>query len=122
MAIMVKALICGSRHYDNYDKVKETVKSLVDEHGKIIIIEGGAKGADTLAKNAAIELGIEYREYKADWKRYGRAAGPKRNQLMLDTENPDLVIAFHEDLESGKGTKDMLKRAEKAGVKTIIYE
>lgn len=122
MVIMVKVLICGSRHYDNYDKVKETVKSLVDEHGKIIIIEGGAKGADTLAKNAAIELGIEYREYKADWKRYGRAAGPKRNQLMLDTENPDLVIAFHEDLESGKGTKDMLKRAEKAGVKTIIYE
>lgn len=119
---MVKVLICGSRHYDNYDKVKETVKSLVDEHGKIIIIEGGAKGADTLAKNAAIELGIEYREYKADWKRYGRAAGPKRNQLMLDTENPDLVIAFHEDLESGKGTKDMLKRAEKEGVKTIIYE
>jgi hypothetical protein len=41
---------------------------------------------------------------------------------MLDTENPDLVIAFHEDLESGKGTKDMLKRAEKAGVKTIIHE
>ena len=122
MVIMVKVLICGSRHYDNYDKVKETVKSLVDEHGKIIIIEGGAKGADTLAKNAAIELGIEYREYKADWKRYGRAAGPKRNQLMIDTENPDLVIAFHEDLESGKGTKDMLKRAEKAGVKTIIYE
>ncbi len=122
MVIMVKVLICGSRHYDNYDKVKETVKSLVDEHGKIIIIEGGAKGADTLAKNAAIELGIEYREYKADWKRYGRAAGPKRNQLMLDTENPDLVIAFHEDLESGKGTKDMLKRAEKAGVKTIIHE
>jgi len=34
---MVKVLICGSRHYDNYDKVKETVKSLVDEHGKIII-------------------------------------------------------------------------------------
>ncbi len=122
MVIMVKVLICGSRHYDNYDKVKETVKSLEDEHGKIIIIEGGAKGADTLAKNAAIELGIEYREYKADWKRYGRAAGPKRNQLMLDTENPDLVIAFHEDLESGKGTKDMLKRAEKAGVKTIIHE
>ena len=122
MVIMVKVLICGSRHYDNYDKVKETVKSLVDEHGKIIIIEGGAKGADTLAKNAAIELGIEYREYKADWKRYGRAAGPKRNQLMIDTENPDLVIAFHEDLESGKGTKDMLKRAEKEGVKTIIYE
>ena len=53
--------------------------------------------------------------------RYGRGAGPRRNRQMLD-ENPDisLVLAFHEDLGRSKGTRDMVRRSEKKGIRTKI--
>jgi hypothetical protein len=35
---------------------------------------------------------------------------------MLDTEQPDLVIAFHKNLAASKGTADMVKYARKKGV------
>lgn len=56
-------------------------------------------------------MGVE--SFPANWSQYGHAAGPIRNQKMLD-QNPDLVIAFHFDLEHSKGTKDMINRAKKA--------
>ncbi len=59
-------------------------------------------------------------EYPADWKRYGRAAGRIRNALMLEYEKPDLVIAFHEDLSTSRGTLDMLKRAKLAGIASRV--
>lgn len=117
----MKVLICGSRYYKNYDKILNIVKSLKDNFKNIVIIEGGASGADEFAKKVAIELHIDFKEYKADWKKYGRAAGPKRNQLMLDSENPDLVIAFHENLQSSKGTKDMINRAKKNNIKVEVF-
>ena len=50
-----------------------------------------------------------------------RAAGPIRNQRMLVEGKPDLVIAFHDDLESSRGTKDMIKRSLKAGIRVWHY-
>ena len=91
------------------------------KYDDIIVVEGGAPGADLLSKKAAISLNIEYREYKADWKKYGRAAGPKRNQQMLDCERPDLVVAFHPNINESKGTKDMVNRARKANIPVEIY-
>jgi hypothetical protein len=115
----MKVLICGDRNYQDYTKVLSHIKSLLVDHKELLIIEGGAKGADTLAKEAAIECGVKYKEIKADWKRYGRAAGPKRNQQMLD-ENPNLVLAFHPNINESKGTKDMVNRARKAGIEVLV--
>jgi hypothetical protein len=50
------------------------------------------------------------RAFPADWNRFGPAAGPIRNRLMLD-ENPDLVIAFHSDLSNSRGTADTVTEA-----------
>jgi hypothetical protein len=50
----------------------------------------------------------------ADWEKWGTAAGPKRNQMMLD-QKPDIVLAF----PGGRGTADMIARAEQAGVEVI---
>jgi hypothetical protein len=86
----------------------------------ITVISGGAKGADSLAVRAAKHLGFVFREYYADWYRFGKAAGPLRNQRMLDLEDPDLVVAFHEDIDSSKGTKDMVRRALNRGVEVAI--
>lgn len=124
----MKVLICGSRDYRDYKKIYDFLSDLKKQYESVIVVEGGNedrldknKSADYLAKVAAEKLGLEVREYKADWKSYGRAAGPKRNKKMLEEEKPDLVVAFHEDIEKSKGTKDMVKQSEKAGVEVVRF-
>jgi hypothetical protein len=73
----------------------------------------------TLARRIAEELGLEVRKYPAKWHTYGKAAGPIRNREMLK-ENPELVIAFHDDIKNSKGTKDMVTIAQKAGITVVI--
>jgi hypothetical protein len=87
---------------------------------QLTIIEGGCRGADKIGGWLAKELGMNVIEEKADWFKYGKAAGPIRNQLMLDKYRPELVVAFHNDLEHSKGTKDMLYRAKEQGFETRL--
>ena len=49
---------------------------------------------------------------RLDWKKYGKKAGPLRNQQMLEEGKPDLVVAF----PGGNGTADMVRRAKKANI------
>ena len=79
------------------------------------IIHGTASGADLLAGEVAKEMGLIVQEYPAHWARYGRAAGPIRNRLMLD-QVPDLVLAFHDNINASKGTKDCLEEAQRRGI------
>ncbi|WP_152966102.1 hypothetical protein [Pseudobacteroides cellulosolvens] len=74
-----------------------------------------------MAVRAARQCGIKYIEYPADWQRFGESAGPIRNALMLKMEKPDLVLIFHDDLASSKGSRDMLSRAIKAGISYRVY-
>jgi hypothetical protein len=80
------------------------------------IIHGGARGADSMAGEFANETGIEEIVFPADWKMYGRRAGPIRNQQMLDEGKPDLVVAF----PGGRGTADMVGRARTAGIEVRL--
>lgn len=85
-----------------------------------VLIEGNAKGADKLAGKWADENHVAHLTYPADWDKHKKAAGAIRNQQMLDEGKPTLVIAF----PGGDGTKDMVRRAKKAGlpVYEVIYE
>ena len=89
-------------------------------HADVTIIHGGASGADNLAGEAAKELGFEVEVYPADWKTYGKSAGPIRNRQMIN-QRPDLVWAFHDNLRDSKGTKDMVRVARQLGYKVTIY-
>ncbi len=86
-----------------------------------MIIHGGAPGADMTADRIARKRGHTVIEVKANWDLYGDAAGPIRNQKMLDDWNPDKVTAFHEDIVNSKGTKDMIERARKAFVPVEVF-
>jgi hypothetical protein len=112
-------LICGDRFWTKIDPIK---KELEQYNKDTIIIHGACKGADSLAGYIARRLGFKnIKEYPADWKQFGKSAGPIRNRQMLK-ENPDieLVLAFHEYINESKGTKDMLAVAESAGIKTKL--
>lgn len=110
---MKRVLVCGGREFDNWNRLVSAMeRNGVFPINTVAIIQGGAKGADFLAKTWAKSVGIPVDEYPADWKTHGKAAGGIRNQKMLDEGKPDLVIAF----PGGAGTADMVRRAEKAGV------
>ncbi len=113
-----RVLVCGDREWTDKDLIKLVLSTV---HGPVTVIHGGCRGADEIAGNAAFNMGFKVEQYDANWKKYGRAAGPIRNQVMLDA-SIDLVLAFHPDLSKSKGTKDMVARARKAGVTVEVYD
>jgi len=111
----MRVLVCGGRDYDDLTAMRAALATYNPTCA--VLIHGDARGADALAKRVARDLGwSEVRAYAADWKHCGHAAGPVRNQRMIDHGKPHLVLAF----PGGKGTADMVRRAEKAGV-TVIH-
>lgn len=74
-----------------------------------------------MAKAVAQSQGYTVESYPADWKRYGRAAGPIRNRQMLEEGKPDLIIAFHSNLAESRGTANMVKIARKAGIEVRVF-
>lgn len=101
----MKVLICGSRDWTDKDAIRRRVAELP---AGTEIVEGGARGADQLAHQVASARGLPVTTVKADWERYGRSAGFKRNIEMLDME-PDLVLAFR--LNNSRGTGHTIQEA-----------
>ena len=110
-------------------RIREELEPLfLTSDGTFTLIHGLADGADKLSE-CALRLmsphGEDERDwkvlqYKANWKKYGRAAGPIRNQQMLDEGKPDLVLAFWKN--KSRGTEDMIRRARKVGVEVRVIE
>lgn len=119
---MVKRIvIAGCRTYDNYDEAHDFIDACLAHMGEteeIIIISGGASGADALGERYAKENGLAVERYPAEWGTYGRGAGPRRNQKMA--ELCDFVICFWDG--QSKGTKSMIACAKKCGKPVWIKE
>lgn len=112
----LRVLVCGSRHWSNRDAIEVVLSELPPE---TVIIEGEARGADSIARDVAKKLGFAIEPYPADWQRYGRSAGHIRNKQMLVEGKPDLVLAFQED--ASRGTQNMINLARAAGVRCVVY-
>lgn len=119
MKVNMKILVTGDRHYKKMNIIERELKKFPSS---TVIIHGKAPGADTLAGFVAEKLGMKVIPFDAKWHIYGRAAGPKRNQKMLDEGKPDMVLAFHDNIEDSAGTKDMINKGIKAGKKVILIE
>ena len=113
----MKVLVCGSRHFNDYALLKETLDGIT---GITKIIHGAARGADTLAGQYGERAEIPVQAFPADWGTHKRAAGPIRNIQMLKEGKPDLVVAFMGP--NSRGTKHMVTIAQKQGVETIIVD
>lgn len=116
----MRILVCGSRDWDDFEmillKLKEAGGESAGDMPDVIVIDGAARGADSLANRAAIQLRYGTLRFPANWEKHGKTAGPIRNQEMLDKGKPDLVLAFSNHFETSRGTADMIRRATKAGI------
>jgi hypothetical protein len=117
----VRLLVCGGRDYDDRDHIWNTLCDIDAKRGPIeVVIHGAATGADSEAMiwaqtertNGRI---IKHAPFVADWYTHGKAAGPIRNQRMIDEGKPDLVVAF----PGGRGTADMVSRAKTSNIEVF---
>ena len=114
----MRVLVSGDRDWDDPEAIRRELSKLPSD---TIIIHGAARGADSLADDVAKELGFERDPYPALWEKYYKAAGPIRNQQMIDEGKPDLILAFHPNIQESKGTKDMIKRAVSHSIPFQIF-
>lgn len=121
----MKVIVCGGRDY--YDSVTffREMDRIHAERKLTLIIEGGQRtrdeyrgiigGADYWAYMWACSRKVLHVREDAEWLKYGKGAGPRRNQTMIEKHQPDAVIAF----KGRAGTQDMIRRAYECGLEVI---
>lgn len=111
----MRTIIAGTRDIVDYD----VLKRVVDEVPWTItrVLNGGARGVDLLGVIWATENNIPVDNYPANWKAYGRSAGPMRNAQMA--MNADCLIAIWDGKSAG--TKNMIEIARRAGLEVVVY-
>ena len=117
-----KVVIAGGRDFNNFPnlctKLDGYLKEKVKTH-KIVIISGGARGADTLGEKYAQLRRFSVIKMKADWEKHGKSAGFVRNGDMLNAA--DGIVCFWN--KQSKGTKHMIDITTKANkpLRLIYY-
>jgi hypothetical protein len=112
----MRVLVCGGRRFNDPLTLGSWLGGIHNNNGPItLLIEGGAPGADRMAREFAKWKGIPVQTFEADWETLGRSAGPIRNRKMLIEGKPDLVVAF----EGGVGTANMIAQAKEHGVRVF---
>lgn len=113
----MRLLVCGGRYYSYPERLNQYLDHFALSHDIECVIEGEATGADTMAREWAEERGIPVEKYPANWKKYGRAAGPLRNKQMVKEGKPDYGIAFYDRAkEESRGTRNMVGQLKEAGI------
>lgn len=133
---MLRILVTGSRDFGNYNVVSRALVVAIEtliknnpDDKEIVVVHGGARGADTLAddfvlRSALFMTGKGYRlrseKHRADWNKYNKAAGPIRNQEMVDL-GADICLKFIKHGAANTGTTDCARRAAKAGIEIMEF-
>lgn len=118
---MKRLLVTGSRSWTDREAIRGALRQAWRDlqPGPIVLVHGAARGADVIARDIWTGGGLPDEPHPADWKTYGRAAGPRRNQEMVDL-GADLVLAFPSP--DSIGTRDCIRKARAAGIKVWVYE
>lgn len=114
------AIVTGSRDWDDSAFIESR---LVASCCSTVVQGGCLTGADRIARDWAKYFDIEIVTYKANWNKYGRAAGPLRNRRMLEPykDNPNaIVMAFR--LNKSRGTTTTIDIANEFKMDLRIYD
>ena len=111
----MRVIVSGSRSITNYDLVKHQIE-LSGFHITELVC-GGANGVDKFGEKFAKEKNIKIKYFLPDWHKYGKAAGPIRNEEMA--KYADFLIAIWDG--KSRGTKNMIDLAHRYQLKSFIY-
>ena len=121
----MRVIVCGSRNWDLSADVAESIVLRMiwrAAPNRLTVVVGGCPtGIDRVFEVAARECGADVEVHEARWQEEGKAAGPKRNQRMVDL-GADICVGFSEDLRRSKGTSDCLSRALAAGIPVYLID
>lgn len=107
-----RVLVFGGRDFTNVEEIYDVLDRVHARRSITTLIHGGAAGVDTLGGRWGADRGVLVVVYPANWKRYGLAAGPIRNEQMLREGLPDAAIAF----PGGRDTANMAGLLRAQGV------
>ena len=114
-----RLVVAGCRDYNDYSVASVEIEKHIkkcDENCSVIIVSGCAEGADKLGERYATEHHLNIERYPAEWEKYGKYAGPKRNAQMAKVA--DGVLVFWDG--KSRGTKNMIENAKKANKPYVI--
>lgn len=124
----MRVVVTGDRHWDDKWIIERMLTAMADVADRVdedlVVIEGGARGADLIAQrwheHGPEDDGIVHVTVEAEWDVHGHRAGPIRNRRMIDEYEPDVVLAFHDDLNESKGTKNCVAYAKEKRIPVYL--
>lgn len=116
-----RILITGSRHWSDTAIIEKAILAAVEDRpaSTVVVVHGAAPGADTLAAEVAEKYGFRVEAHPAEWEKFGRAAGPTRNRVMV-RRGADMCLAF--PTQGSRGTYDTVRRATAAGIPVRTFK
>ena len=112
----MKVITAGSRDFRDYELFKKEVSNIIGDSTDVIIVSGLARGADAMGIKYANDNNLGLKKFPADWDRYGKSAGYKRNEEMAAFA--DTCICFWDG--KSKGTNHMINLAKKYELKLKV--
>lgn len=113
---MFRVIVAGGRSFNNYKLLEKKLDYFFSNKKEVIIISGGAKGADTLGQQYAKLRNLPCEIYMADWDRFGKSAGYRRNEQMA--EIADAAVVFWDG--KSRGSQHMIDLAKKKDLPTRV--
>lgn len=109
---MFRVIIAGSRNFNDFELLEKKMLHFLQNQKNVVVLCGGARGADDLGRQFAEKHGFAVEMFPADWKKFGKRAGVLRNREMARTASGCVVFW---DGQS-KGSANMIEEAKRAGV------
>lgn len=118
----MRVIVTGDRHWRPHELAEQVLNRLLARYGPgLIIVHGAATGIDAAFAEACDDIGIEHEPHPASWDEHGKAAGPIRNQQMVDA-GALMCLAFHRAISASRGTRDCVSRALAAGIPCYLID
>ena len=118
-----KIIVAGGRSFNNYDLLEQKLDyylpSKINEGHDIVIISGTAKGADSLGEKYAINKGYEIERFPANWDKYGKSAGYRRNVDMANVA--DACIVFWDGTSPGSKHMIDIANTKRLALRIVNY-
>ena len=118
-----KIIVAGGRSFNNYDLLEQKLdyylSSKINEGYDIVIISGTAKGADSLGEKYAINKGYEIERFPANWYKYGKSAGYRRNVDMANVA--DACIVFWDGTSPGSKHMIDIANTKRLALRVVNY-